>query len=72
MTELAVDEGGGLATREVTARAATSAEQEARIFKQNRLLRVELVAMAKDACNPMDKDKNERNGAAPTGGGGSG
>ncbi|CAK0846500.1 unnamed protein product, partial [Prorocentrum cordatum] len=57
MTEHALDEGGGLATRECTARMATLAEQEARILKQNRLLREELAAKAKDKEGPRNGDK---------------
>jgi hypothetical protein len=44
MVEHALDEGGGVATREFTAHMAQQAESEARILKQNRLLREELEA----------------------------
>jgi hypothetical protein len=42
MIEHALDEGGGIATREFTLHMATLAEAEARILKQNRLLREEI------------------------------
>ena len=56
MIEHALDEGGGVATREFTAHMATLAEAEARILKQNRLLREELEARKKTDCT-TDKDK---------------
>ena len=58
MTQHALDEGGGLATREFTAHMAQMAETEARILKQNRLFREELAAKKKDG--PGNQNQNQR------------
>ena len=57
MIEHSLSEGGGVATKEFTSHMAEQAEKEARIMKQNRLLREELGA----------KDKGDGHGG---GGGG--
>ena len=54
-----MDEGGGIATREFTAHMAAQAEAEARILKQNRLLREELEAKQKGG------DKGPKGGKPP-------
>ena len=77
MTDHAMDAGGGLATREFTARMATLADQEARVLKHDRLLREELAAKVKDRDNNNDKNKDNNNnnkdeGGAKTGAGGRG
>jgi hypothetical protein len=48
MVEHSMDEGGGIATRDFTAHMAAQAESEARVLKQNRLLREELEAKRKE------------------------
>ena len=58
MTQHALDEGGGLATREFTAHMAQLAENEARILKQNRLFREELAAKKKE--NHGDRSKGKK------------
>jgi hypothetical protein len=55
MVEHAMDEGGGVATREFTAHMAQQAESEARILKQNRLLREELDAKKKQGSEKTPK-----------------
>ena len=52
------DERGGVATQQFTAHFAQQAEAEARILKQNRLLREELEAKRKE----KDKKKNGKDG----------
>ena len=56
MIEHDQDEKGGVATKQFTAHMAQQAEVEARILKQNRLLREELEAKKKD------KDKKKKDG----------
>ena len=48
MVQHSMDEGGGLATTECTAHMAHVAESEARVLKQNRLLREEMQLKRKD------------------------
>ena len=50
MIEHSLDEGGGLATREFTAFMAQVAEADARILKQNRLLREEMASKNTDSA----------------------
>ena len=67
MIEHAMDEGGGIATRDFTAHMATLAAQEAQILKQNRLLREELAAKNKDKDKGNGKDKGGSSGAGGNG-----
>lgn len=46
-----LEEGGGVSTREFTAHMAEQAANEARILKQNRLLREEMDHRRKDEKN---------------------
>ena len=71
MIEHALDEGGGIATREFTAHMATLPEAEARILKQNRLLREE-IELKKKNSGAGDSSGNSPNkgGNKKKGGGG--
>ena len=62
MTQHALDEGGGLATREFTAHMAQMAETEARILKQNRLFREELASKKKDGPGGQNQDGKKKDG----------
>ena len=53
MIEHALDERAGLATLEFTQHFATVAEADARILKQNRLLRAELAAQGPTPLLPI-------------------
>ena len=53
MTEHALDERAGLATLEFAQHFATVAEADARILKQNRLLRAELAAQGPTPLLPL-------------------
>ncbi len=59
MIEHALDEGGGVATRDFTAHMAMLAVAEARILKQNRLLREELGSKKK---TNHDNSENQGHG----------
>ena len=69
MTQHAIDEGGGLATQEFTQHFATVAESDARIMRQQRLLRDELRARESGATVPPAADADDPDGAAPPPGG---
>ncbi len=70
MIEHSLDEGGGIATREFTAHMATLAEAEARILKQNRLLREELDHKKKtEDGKGSGKDRKKEKGDGGAGGG---
>ena len=62
MIEHALDESGGVAAREFTAHMATLAEAEARVLKQNRLLREELEARRKIDVPGARKKKGDGGG----------
>ena len=71
MIEHALDESGGVAAREFTAHMATLAEAEARVLKQNRLLREELEARRKVDVPGARKKKGDGGGAGAEEKGGS-
>ena len=62
MIEHSLDEGGGVATREFTAHMAQVAESEARILKQNRLLREELDSKRKNDSKGDGKGNKDKKG----------
>ncbi len=64
MIEHALDERAGLATLEFTQHFATVAEADARILKQNRVLRVELAAQGPTPLLPI-ADGDDDDGAVP-------
>ena len=67
MIEHALDECAGLATLEFTPHLATVAEADARILKQNRLLRAELAAQGPAPLLPIaDGDDDDDAAPAPT------
>ena len=70
MIEHALDEGGGIATREFTAHMATLAEAEARILKQNRLLREEIGLKQKHGASSDEPGSGPNRGSKKKHGGG--
>ncbi len=65
MTTHALDGRGGLATSAFTQHFATVAEADARILKQNRLLRAELQSGYKPSIEDDDDDGLDETAPAP-------
>ena len=62
LIEHSMDEGGGLATQEFTAHFAQVAEADARVLKQNRLLREERTTAEKSNASNSGKGGNHADG----------